>query len=32
VKKWYELQKENILKTLEQIQNDEVFDKIPPLD
>jgi len=32
VKKWYGLQKENILKTWEQIQNDEVFDKVPPLD
>ncbi len=32
VKKWYELQKVNILKTWEQIQNDEVFDKVPPLD
>ena len=32
VKKWYGLQKENILKAWEQIQNDEVFDKVPPLD
>ncbi len=31
VKKWYGLQKENILKAWEQIQNDEVFDKVPPL-
>jgi len=26
------MQKENILKAWEQIQNDEVFDKVPPLD
>jgi len=32
VKKWYKLQKENILKAWEQIQNDEVFEKVPPLD
>ena len=32
VKKWYELQKENISKAWEHIQNDEVFDKVPPLD
>ena len=32
VTKWYELQKENIFKAWEQIQNDEVFDKVPPLD
>ncbi len=32
VKKWYGLQKDNILKAWEQIQNDEVFEKVPPLD
>ena len=32
VNKWYKLQKENIFKAWEQIQNDEVFDKVPPLD
>ena len=32
IKKWYGLQKENILKAWEQIQNDEVFEKVPPLD
>ena len=32
VKKWYGLQKENIYKAWEQIQNDEVFDKVPPLE
>ena len=31
VKKWYGLQKENILKAWEHIQNDEVFEKVPPL-
>lgn len=31
VKKWYKLQKDNILKAWEQIQNDEVFEKVPPL-
>ena len=32
IKKWYGLQKENILKAWEKIQNDEVFEKVPPLD
>ncbi len=32
VKKWYKLQKENILNAWEHIQNDEVFEKVPPLD
>ena len=32
IKKWYKLQKERILKVWEQIQNDEVFEKVPPLD
>jgi hypothetical protein len=31
VKKWYGLQKENTLKAWEHIQNDEVFEKVPPL-
>ncbi len=31
VSKWYVLQKDNIFKAWEQIQNDEVFDKVPPL-
>ena len=32
VKKWYKLQKERILKVWNQIQNDEIFEKIPPLE
>ena len=32
VKKWYKLQQDKILETWEHIQNDELFDKVPPLD
>ena len=32
VKKWYELQQDKILEAWEHIQNDELFDKVPPLD
>ncbi len=31
IKKWYDLQKENIEKAWENIQNDETFKKVPPL-
>ena len=31
IKKWYDLQKENIEKAWENIQNDEIFKKVPPL-
>ena len=31
VKRWYDLQKDKILETWEHIQNDEVFQKVPPL-
>jgi hypothetical protein len=32
IKRWYNLHKNKILITWEQIQNDKLFDKIPPLD
>ena len=32
VTKWYKIQKKNIFKVWKQIQNDEIFEKIPPLD
>jgi len=32
VKKWYGLQKDKIMEAWEHIQNDEVFEKVPPLD
>lgn len=32
VNKWYKLQKENIEKAWDCIQNDKVFEKIPPLE
>ena len=32
VNKWYKLQKKNIEKAWDCIQNDKVFEKIPPLE
>jgi hypothetical protein len=32
VRKWYDLQKNKINEVWEHIQNDEVFEKVPPLD
>jgi hypothetical protein len=32
VNKWYVLHKDKIIKVWECIQNDEVFEKVPPLD
>ena len=32
VKQWHKLQKENIYNTWNQIQHDEIFEKVPPLE